>query len=238
MICFLTSKHNIPDSPKLNPANGFAAALRDAVPQNCRTLIVCSAPDDYDKTDLYSGSMLDSFRLEGYRFSQVDVLDRRNQDKAEELVKNADFIVLMGGHVPTQNTFFQEIRLRELMKEFDGVVLGVSAGSMNSAEVVYAQPELPGEAVDPAYQRFLPGLGLTKAMILPHYQEIKDDLLDGMRVFEEIAFPDSFGRRFYVFPDGTYLYLHDGVEEIRGEAWVIEDGAMRKIGEDGDVTVL
>ena len=57
-------------------------------------------------------------------------------------------------------------------------------------------------------------------------------------MFEEIAFPDSFGRRFYVFPDGTYLYLHDGVDEIRGEAWVIEDGTMRKISENGDVTVL
>lgn len=238
MTCFLTSRHNTPGISDLNPANGFAAELRRAVKCPCKALIVCSSPDDTEKTELYSGMMVGNFRDGGLEFSEVRILDRRNQDRAGELVRWADFIVLMGGHVPTQNTFFQEIRLRELMKEFDGVVLGVSAGSMNSAEVVYAQPELPGEAVDPAYQRFLPGLGLTKAMILPHYQEIKDDLLDGLRLFEEIAFSDSFGRRFYVFPDGTYLYLHDGLEEIRGEAWVIEDGTMRKISENGDVTVL
>jgi len=31
---------------------------------------------------------------------------------------------------------------------------------MNCADTVYAQPEEPGEAVDPDYQRFIPGLGL------------------------------------------------------------------------------
>ena len=31
------------------------------------------------------------------------------------------------------------------MEDFDGVIFGISAGSMNSAEEVYAQPELDGE---------------------------------------------------------------------------------------------
>ena len=91
-------------------------------------------------------------------------------------------------------------------------------GSMNSAEIVYAQPEREGEAVDPAYQRFLPGLGLTKTMLLPHYQENKDDILDGQRVYEDIAFSDSHGRVIYAIPDGSYLFCKDGKEELRGEA--------------------
>ena len=33
---------------------------------------------------------------------------------------------------------------------------------MNCAETVYAQPELEGESMDPEYQRFLPGFGITK----------------------------------------------------------------------------
>ena len=89
------------------------------------------------------------------------------------------------------------------MRSFDGVLVGISAGTMNSAEVVYAQPELEGEATDPNYQRFLPGLGLTKKMILPHYQMLKDEVLDGLRVMEDIAYPDSQGRRFYLLVDGA-----------------------------------
>lgn len=238
MIVFLTSSQNIPEGTELNPANGFASELLKAVPRPCRGLAICSDPDNYERTDLYGRLIREGFETSGVIFSGYQILDRWNQGKAAELVQDADLIILMGGHVPTQNRFFAEIQLRELLNSYDGVIVGISAGSMNSADVVYAQPDLEGEAVSPEYQRFLPGLGLTKTMILPHYQKNKDDVVDGLRIYEEIACPDSIGRKFYVLPDGSYLLIHDDREELRGEAWLIEDGVMRKISEDGDVVVL
>ena len=104
--------------------------------------------------------------------------------------------------------------------------MGISAGSMNLASTVYAQPELEGEAADPLYERFLPGLGLTETMLLPHYQDCKDDVLDGKRVFEDIAYPDSMGRQFIAAPDGSYLLIKDGREELRGEYYMIKDGEI------------
>ena len=100
---------------------------------------------------------------------------------------------------------------------------------MNSAETVYAHPELPGEATDPAYRRFLPGLGLTQKMILPHYQMLKDETLDGLRVMEDIAYPDSCGRRFYVLVDGSYLYIDGRCETLCGEAYLLADGVLTQI---------
>ena len=238
MICFLTSSHNIEGKPDLNPANGFASELLNAVPRPCRGLAVCSDPNNYERTDFFCCSVREGFEVSGVVFSDYQILDGRNQEQAAKLVQNADLIILMGGHVPTQNGFFGEIHLRERLADYDGVIVGISAGSMNSADVVYAQPELEGEAISPEYQRFLPGLNLTKVMILPHYQKNKDDTVDGLRIYEEIAYPDSIGRKFYVLPDGSYLYVHNGREELRGEAWLIDDGAMRKISEDGDVIVL
>ena len=238
MIAFLTSSHNIEGRPDLNPANGFAAELLKAVPHPCRGLAICSDPDNYERTDLFCGSVRKGFEVSGVVFSDYQILDRRNQGQAAELVQNADLIILMGGHVPTQNRFFAEIQLRELLNNYDGVIVGISAGSMNSADVVYAQPELEGEATSPDYQRFLPGLNLTKTMLLPHYQKVRDDVLDGLRLFEDITFADSMGRKFYVLPDGSYLYVRSGREELRGEAWLIEDGVMRKLSEEGDTVVL
>ena len=238
MICFLTSSHNIEGRPDLNPANGFASELLKAVPQPCRGLAICSDPNNYERTDFYCGSVQEGFEVSGVTFSDYQILDGRNQGQAAELVRNADLIILMGGHVPTQNRFFTQIQLRTLLKGCDGVIVGISAGSMNSADVVYAQPELEGEAVSPEYQKFLSGLGLTKIMILPHYQKNKDDVVDGLRIYEDIAFPDSMGRKFYVLPDGSYLYVHNGREELRGEAWLIENGFMHKISEEGDVVAL
>lgn len=103
-------------------------------------------------------------------------------------------LILAGGHVPTQNKFFERIRLKEHINNFDGILIGISAGTMNCAEVVYAQPELEGESIDKKYERFLSGLGITNFMILPHYQDIKDDILDGQHLFEDITYPDSYGR--------------------------------------------
>ena len=238
MICFLTSSHNIEGKPDLNPANGFAAELLKAVPRPCRGLAICSDPDDYERTDFFCRSVQEGFKVSGVVFADYQIIDRRNQDEAFDLIQRAGLIILMGGHVPTQNRFFAEIHLRELLNSYDGVIVGISAGSMNSADVVYAQPELEGEAVSPDYQRFLPGLNLTKTMILPHYQKNKDDVVDGLRIYEEIACPDSMGRKFYVLPDGSYLYVHNGREELRGEAWLIENGVMHKISEEGDTVAL
>ena len=52
------------------------------------------------------------------------------------------------------------------------------------------RPEEPGEAADPGYCRWLNGLGLTETRILPHYQFIREHILDGQKV-EDIALADS-----------------------------------------------
>ena len=238
MICFLTSRTDLPGHEELNPANRFIDELRRVLPNPCRALNICSDPDGWEKTDFYAALTRLYFENAGFRFASFRVLDGRNAARAEELVRDADLIILGGGHVPTQNRFFEQIGLRALMKDYDGVVVGISAGSMNSAERVYAQPEEEGEAVDPDYRRFLPGLGLTKTMLLPHYQEVKDDVLDGLRLFEDITYPDSLGRCFYAIPDGTYLFIENGREELRGEAWRIRDGVLTQITENGEIFPL
>ena len=234
MICFLTSRPDPPDSDhtSLNPANRFLAELLRVLPQPCRVLNICSDPESHAITDYYSGFMKASLENAGIALAAFRILDGRNEAEAAELIRDAELLILSGGHVPTQNRFFRKIGRKALLRGFDGVVLGISAGSMNSAELVYAQPEEAGEAVDPAYRRFLPGLGLTKRMLLPHYQQIKDELLDGLRVMEDIAFPDSMGREFLCLPDGSYLYIDNGREEIRGEAYLLADGRLSRIGQD------
>ncbi len=238
MICFLTSRTDFPDTGELNTANGFAEELRRCFPRPCRALFVSSDPDGWEKTDFYAGVLRDSFADAGFPFESCRSLDGRNERQAAELLRASNLVILGGGHVPTQNRFFRRIGLRELMKGYEGILIGISAGSMNSAEVVYAQPEEEGEAVDPAYQRFLNGLGLTKTMLIPHYQEIKDDVLDGLRLFPDITCPDSMGRTFYAIPDGSYLFIVNGREELRGEAYRIRDGVIEQIAADGETTAL
>ena len=158
------------------------------------------------------------------------ICDRRNEEVVGR-ISEYDVVILAGGHVPTQNAFFKRIDLKERIKDFDGILIGISAGTMNSAETVYAQPELEGESIDEKYQRFLSGLGITTLMILPHYQDIKDDMLDGKRLFEEITFADSYGREFFALVDGSYFMIENGKTTLFGEAYLIKDGRIERICE-------
>ncbi len=238
MIYFLTSGPFLPDACLLNPANGQIDRMRQYIPSPCRGLFVCSSPDLHDFTVEIGLDMRRAFEAAGFAFSDWQVLDGINAREAGRLVKNADLLVFAGGHVPTQNAFFQRIGLREILRDYHGVIVGISAGTMNCCDPVYAQPEEPGEAVDPAYRRFIPGMGVTHTMILPHYQKVRDSFVDGLHLFRKITCPDSAGRTFYALPDGSYLLGVDGRETIYGEAWRIRDGAMRKIAGPGDCTAL
>ncbi|MBE5768743.1 MAG: dipeptidase E [Clostridiales bacterium] len=241
MLLFLTSNPfdetppaDCPLDFTLRKDNAFLANLMDVLPPQGRCVVVASDPDSHGITDDFACRMQEAFRWHNIPLGRVDVLDGRNPAEAPELVKQADLLFLCGGHVPTQNRFFAEINLRELLKDFDGVVIGFSAGSMNCAEEVYAMPEEPGEAIDPAYERFLPGLGLTPISIIPHYDYLKNATLDGLRVMEDIGCPDSMGRMFLLLPDGSYVVSMGEESALFGEAYLLRDGETLPICDNGE----
>lgn len=239
MTVFLTSSPCVYLAPRaiLNPENAFLDNLNRVLPPHPRCLFICSAPDDPGFTDRVSLEMAVAFAEAGISFSDLSKLDRRNQDDAQTLIWESDLILLAGGHVPTQNAFFHEIGLRQLLENYQGVIVGISAGSMNCADTVYVQPEEEGES-DPDFPRFLPGLGLTDVNILPHYQQVKDNILDGLRLFEDITCADSYGQCFFVFPDGTYLLIENGTQTIFGECYCLQNGQMEQICVPGKKVVI
>ena len=239
MIAFLSSSPCIYGAPRaiLNPENGFADNLRRCLPERIRCLFIASSPDEPHMTQRFGYEMASCFAEAGFLFSDFQILDRQNQGDAQMLIWKSDFIILSGGHVPTQNAFFQDIGLRELLKDYQGVILGISAGTMNAADRVYIQPEEPGESA-PEFPRFGEGLGITNVNVLPHYQMVKDNYLDGRRLFEDITYADSWGECFYVFVDGTYLLIEDGRTTLYGEAYRLWDGQMEQISQVGDAFVI
>lgn len=237
MVVFLTSSPTGPlDRSRIvegfDSKNRLIENLKERWTENARCLLISAAPAEAAFADGMRAHMVEAMGISGLSVGTCDIWDDRTEDFSVETLKSYDVVFLGGGHVPTQNTFFQRISLREKMAQFDGMVIGISAGTMNSADVVYAQPELEGESIDPDYKRFIPGLGLTKINVLPHYQMIKDAVLDGQRVFEDISYSDSMGRQFYALVDGTYILCENGIETIWGEAYRIADGVLTRICEE------
>lgn len=237
MIAFITSSPCIVDAERaiLNPINGFVDALKEVLPENPRCLFITSRPYRRDLTCRFGADMFMAFAEAGIPFSAYEILDMHNAEDAADLIFSSDLLILAGGHVPTQHEFFREIGLDALLAEYEGVVMGISAGSMNSAREVYFQPEEPGEAIDENFIRFAPGLGLTTASICPHYQKVKDNILDGMRLFEDITYPDSEGNCFFPLPDNSYIYQDKESLLLFGEGYCLRSGNLEKICENDKV---
>ena len=239
MILFLTSSPTGPldgsyQVEGLDPKNHLIDHLKKYWKEDARCLMITAFPSQIEESEQMTAFFRDAFRKSGFSLSGMDLWDDRTGKPSADALRVYDVILLGGGHVPTQNAFFARLGLRELFAGYDGIVIGISAGSMNSADLVYAQPELSGEAVDPAYQRYLPGLGLTGLQILPHYQMAKDNFLDGMRLYEEITYGDSFGHAFLSIPDGSYVLSEQGQESVWGEAAWIRDGKRTPFCQEGE----
>ena len=194
----------------------------------CHALLVASSPDDIEKTRRYAQEIVDVMNKHNLCLSGFDVLDRTSVKSTKEFIEKADIIIAMGGRVPTQNAFVQEIDLKKHLQNFNGIWIGSSAGSMNSATLVYAQPELEGEVIDSMYQSFVPGLGLTEKMMLPHYSSWKNEVIDGFRLLEDVTYPDSQGHTFYLMEDGSYVLgdTEEEIEEVVGEYYILRDGII------------
>ncbi len=214
--------------------NGFAARLRERLPEGAAGVMLAAYPDDHGGNDRMAGDFAAAFEALRRPLRDMLMLDSRMSRMAiARAVAESGAVLLAGGHVPTQNAWFRRIGLAEALADYQGVVIGISAGSMNSCGEVYAQPEEPGEAADPAYRRFIRGLGLTDVMILPHLNMVRDSILDGRRLFEDITIPDSRGRVFWAIPDGSYVLQESGRATMYGEAWRVADGAMAPWCENG-----
>lgn len=213
----------------IDDRNGFKDELKKVWKENSRCLIISAAPAEHERNEEFQSFLGHALHVSGFSVACVDLLDDRWMHITRDQLLSYDAIWLGGGHVPTQNAFLKAIGVREMLKDYDGLVIGISAGTMNCADVVYAQPEDPGEAIDPSYQRFISGLGLTDINVLPHYQMLYGSYIDGLRLFEDVTFPDSYGKTFIALPDGSYIKIEGDHARIYGEAYRIYPDHMEDV---------
>lgn len=53
----------------------------------------------------------------------------------KENIRNASVVFLMGGMTPVQFKFLKENELDEVLRKYQGCVLGLSAGAINMAKI-------------------------------------------------------------------------------------------------------
>ena len=242
MIIYLTSdpdghrlSENGPLSTPFSSKNGFRKRLLKDLPKEAKCLMICAFPDAYEENDTSCKVFTKSFEMTGINFKKIDLCDNRNPSLVDSINKY-DYVLLFGGYVLLQNEFFRKINLKEKLQGFDGVIMGISAGSMNCANTVYAIPELDEEYLDKNFTKFVPGLGLTDLQIVPHFQFIKTVESNGISLFNDIILEDSIGKKFLAINDGSFVRIEKTKEktstEVFGEAYWITEKKIIQFSKD------
>lgn len=106
---------------------------------------------------------------------------------------------------------------------------------MNCATNIYCPPELEGESIDPNFNKYFPGLGLTNINILPHFNDYQDLILDNKKYIEDIIIPDSYKTDIYAIDDGSYFIINNNKTILYGEAYLIKNGKIEMINKDNEI---
>lgn len=245
MICFLTSnpggsyrEGEVRKPCAFSNSNGFRNRIKKYWMDHAKGLLVASDPENYIMNDHMKKIFQTAFSMTQLPVSQIDICDNRKDEIRLKQLKEYDFLILSGGHVPTQNLFFHKIELAKHMQNYGGIVIGISAGTMNCAKTVYAPPELLEEIEDPFYKKYLTGLGLTNIQVIPHYNEIRMEILAGKRVLEDVIVPDSINQKFVALEDGSYIQIENGRSELFGKGYFIANQEIKEIGGENQSVLL
>lgn len=111
----------------LDPSNGLLEELYKDWKKNSRCLLICADPKAYEQNDQMGEFLEDRLLKSDLDICSFTVCDYRNVESVMHNLSEYDFIILGGGHVPTQNQFFEFIHLRHLLHQFKGSLMGISA---------------------------------------------------------------------------------------------------------------
>lgn len=242
MTIFLTSfmKSRIKDDEgnhipiPIEDTNGMLTNIKKNLKQTNRFVSIANNPLSFEENDERARQLFESITLTfgKDKFQEKILLDGRNMKRAEEILKSADFIFLQGGKCLRQMEFFEAIHLKENLSNFDGVVVGSSAGAMNLCDTVANFPE---ELVDLDEPRWLKGLGFYDQIVIPHFDgetltyQIPCDEID---VIDNIL-PMSQSKTFLGLTNESYVMI-DNNKNITffGDIYTISDGKVSKLQQE------
>lgn len=211
---------------KIDNRYGFLSLFRQKLGNTNRMLYLSSDPNDNQRITEYYLTTIDAFKAENICWNETIFVNGNNSCHLERYLQSTDVIFLAGGHLPTQNSFFQSINLKQLLQNFQGIIVAQSAGSMNCAETVYVCPEVEGEAINKSFDRYRPGLGLTDINIIPHYDKNRYYTLDNLMFYEEVIYPDTFVTPLYLLTDGSFFFIDEKSCTAHGEIYLYHNGRL------------
>lgn len=211
---------------KINNDNGIIDQLKDNLEGNRGIAFFASSKSDYPKTDSYANVLFESLKLSGILFDSYYIIDDRFKDSIKNVVDKSDMVFIAGGDTLEEIKFFNEINLRNILKDYDGVIMGQSAGSINLAYDVYNSPEC---VEDLEKESKWQGLCKTRISIEPHFIYSDENFSEDEKLQRKEVLKESYNRVSYGLLDGSHIFDDGKKRFIYGETYKIRNGKITKV---------
>ena len=148
------------------------------------------------------------FKNIGIEFEQTNVITPNlTEEQAKEMIRNASFIMLMGGNPFKQKEMCRKLGILSDLKNYNGVILGFSAGAMLMSQYIIITPcseEYPDFHVEE-------GLNLDGLSIYPHNNTSEEIYPNELVVGEETYKKEDLLKVAKEY--GKYYLLQDNPRE-------------------------
>lgn len=201
--------------------NGFnketAKCLKTLIRKRNRFAFVASEFEvRHEVTDHYFQFFLSLFEDIGIHFDKKQVVDgRMTKEEAQNAIREADVVWLSGGDTPTQYHYFETYDLIDVIKNHTGVIIGISAGSINLSKIVICS--ITKEHEKPV---IYPALGCVDLCVRPHFNRacVPQELLDLTNTYE-----------IYGLCDDALIVCSEDRTEFYGEVYLLYQGQITPI---------
>lgn len=213
----------------LDDENSILTNIKKYINNTNKIVSVANNENDFTTNEERSQITFESFYKTGFKFKEQIILDARNKDNAKSILSDADVIILNGGKCLCQNDFFNEINLKDILKnKKDGIVMGISAGAMNLCNTIFNFPEELKDKNDPL---FLDGMSFYNDIIIPHFDGEQYQLdYNEIDIMNEYILPYSKKYEFIGFPNYSYILIDENNKKhYFGDIYKISKGEIIKI---------
>lgn len=195
--------------------------LKKDIKNNDTIVFIATTFDDYEKNDLYYNNLIKHFKNIDITFNKAYLIDNRvAKDLAKDYILKSNIIFLMGGDTKKQIDSVKEYDLFEILKSKEGIILGVSAGSMNQSSRVVYKNDYNNYVIED-YEE----LGYIDINIYPHLDFNNIDYLK--EVFEVSNYTKTVA-----LPNDSFIRIENNNIDFVGEYYTIQNSKITMPGHE------
>ena len=208
--------------------------------ENTKSIVyIPGEPEKLDKSkEKYIPLFTNYFKNVGIEFDKINLItpDLSSED-AKNMIKTADFVMLMGGDPFKQKELCESLGILEELKEYRGILLGFSAGAMLMSKYIIITPcsdEYPDFHIEE-------GLNLDGISIYPHNNTSSeiypDTLVAGEETYQKedlIQVAKKYGNFYLLQDNGSDISI---IKSCNGklEFYIENNGKIWEVSNEVDL---